>query len=128
MSSRFGIAAQALGVAALGVLVYFAFLQPSDPNPLSGVEVDGTVPAGTTPGNEAVGGRRSAQSRARARAGARRGAGPLPLAAIRLVPVTPGEPPPLSGPPTLADDETPTGSQYDSAVARVLGRIARTQP
>jgi hypothetical protein len=128
MSSRFGVAAQALGVAALGVLVYFAFLQPSDPNPLSGVEVDGTLPAGTTPTDEAVGGRRSAQSRARARARAQRGAGPLPLAGIRLVPVTPGEPPPLSGPPSLVDDETPTGSQYDSVVARVLGRIAPSQP
>ena len=126
MRSRFGIATQALGVAALGALVYFAFLQPSDPDPLSGIEVDGDLPSQVTAGNG------HAEGRDR-NAGARNGAaGRSRVPRIRLVPVVPGATPSLPGsepsvPPTLAGNDTPTGSQYESAVARVLGRVAREQ-
>ena len=126
VSSRFGIAAQALGVAALAALVYFAFLQPSDPDPLSGIEVEGDFPTQVTAGDgkaaRSQGRKRASTSRRGAEAGA--GAGSVPL--IRLVPVVPGSSSPV--PPTLADNETPVGTQYDSAVARIIGRASGARP
>jgi hypothetical protein len=116
----FAIALQALGVAALGAIVYFAFLQPSDPNPLSGIEVEGDIPAGVTHGN----GQAAAQRDRKSPAGpARRDGGTRTLAGIRLIPVQPGDaiPSPPGGP---VGGDTPTGEQYDSAVARILGRVA----
>jgi hypothetical protein len=124
VSSRFGIAAQALGVAALGAIVYFAFLAPSDPDPLSGIEVDGNLPADVTPGNETATGGRNRQAGPRRRV-VRSGG----LATIRLVPVTPGAPAAsTSTPPSLAENETPVGEQYESQVARILARAARDEP
>lgn len=129
VSSRFGIAAQALGVAALAALVYFAFLQPSDPGPLSGIEVEGDLPTQVTGGDGQAPGRQGGE--ASARRGARSESRPAPR--IRLVPVAPGSTSPV--PPTLAenetpsaDSETPSGSQYDSAVARVIGQASGAQP
>jgi hypothetical protein len=121
----FAIALQALGVAALGAIVYFAFLQPSDPNPLSGIEVEGDIPAGLTPGE----GRATGQRNRRTPAGpARRGDGTRTLADIRLIPVPPGDAiPGQPGTPVDGDGATPTGEQYDSAVARILGRVAGTE-
>jgi len=114
----FAIALQALGVAALGVIVYFAFLQPSDPNPLSGIEVEGDIPAGVTPaGNGQATGQRNRKSPAG------RGDGTRTLAGIRLIPVQPGDAIPVP-PGAPVDSDTPTGEQYDSAVARILGRVA----
>jgi hypothetical protein len=128
VSSRFGIAAQALGVAALAALVYFAFLQPSDPDPLSGIEVEGDFPTQVTAGDgkaaRSQGRRGASTSRRGASAGAGAGAGSVPL--IRLVPVVPGSSSPV--PPTLADNETPVGTQYDSAVARIIGRASGARP
>jgi hypothetical protein len=133
----FAIALQALGVAALGAVVYFAFLHPSDPNPLSGIQVDGDIPAaGVTPGNGQATGQRSRETPAR------RGDRTRTLAGIRLVPVQPGDVapgppgPPVDGDtptgsqgdtPTGSQGDTPTGSQYGSAVTRVLGRVARAE-
>jgi hypothetical protein len=125
MSSRLGIAAQGLGVAALAALVYFAFLQPSDPDPLSGIEVDGDLPAEVTGGNEQAAAQRGRKPDSRRRSGA----GSRPVPRIRLVPVVPGTSapvPPTVASPTPADPETPAGSQYDSAVARLLGRVGPT--
>lgn len=124
----FPIALQPLGVAALAALVYFAFLHPSDPNPLSGIQVEGDIPAGVTPGNGRAAGQRSRKPPAR------RGDRSRTLAGIRLVPVQPGAATPA--PPGLpadsdtppVDSDTPTGSQYGSEVARVLGRVARAEP
>ena len=125
MTARiFAIALQALGVAALGVIVYFAFLQPSDPNPLSGIEVEGDIPAaGVTPGNGQATGQRNSKSPA---GPARRGDGARTLAGIRLVPVQPGDaiPAAQAAPEVPGGADTPTGEQYDSAVARILGRVA----
>ena len=121
MTARiFPIALQALGVAALGAIVYFAFLQPSDPNPLSGIEVEGDIPAGVTPGNGQATGQRDSKSPA---GPARRGDGARTLAGIRLIPVQPGDPIPAP-PGAPGGGDTPTGEQYDSAVARILGRVA----
>ena len=121
MTARiFAIALQALGVAALGVIVYFAFLQPSDPNPLSGIEVEGDIPAGVTPGNGEATGQRNRKSPA---SPARRGDGTRTLAGIRLIPVQPGDAIPAP-PGAPVGSDTPTGEQYDSAVARILGRVA----
>lgn len=121
MTARiFAIALQALGVAALGAIVYFAFLQPSDPNPLSGIEVEGDIPAGVTPGNGQATGQRNSKPPA---GPARRGDGTRTLAGIRLIPVQPGDP--IAAPPGApGGDDTPTGEQYDSAVARILGRVS----
>ena len=124
----FPIALQALGVAALAAIVYLAFLHPSDPNPLSGIQVEGDIPAGVTPGNNGATGHRNRKTPAR------RGDRSRTLAGIRLVPVpgdaTPVQPgdatPAPPGPPV--DGDTPTGSQYGSAIARVLGRVARAEP
>jgi hypothetical protein len=113
----FAIALQALGVAALGVIVYIAFLQPSDPNPLSGIEVEGDIPAGVTPGNGQATRQRNRKSPAR------RGDGTRTLAGIRLIPAQPGDAIPVP-PGAPVDSDTPTGEQYDSAVARILGRVA----
>lgn len=126
VSSRFGIAAQALGVAALAALVYFAFLQPSDPDPLSGIEVEGDFPTQVTAGDGKAArsqSRRAASTSGRG-AGVEAGAGSVPR--IRLVPVVPGSSSPV--PPTLADNETPVGTQYDSAVARIIGRASGARP
>jgi hypothetical protein len=122
VSSRFGILAQGLGVAALAALVYFAFLQPSDPDPLSGIEVEGNLPTQVTGGNGQAAKPRGRESATRR--GARSGVGPVPR--IRLVPVVPGASPVV--PPTLADNDTPPSSQYDSAVARILGRVSGARP
>ena len=117
----FPIALQALGVAALAAIVYFAFLHPSDPNPLSGIQVEGDIPAGATPGNNGTAGHRNRKTPVRP------GERNRTLAGIRLVPIQPGDATPAPpGPPV--DGNTPTGSQYGSAVARVLGRVARAEP
>ena len=122
MTARiFAIALQALGVAALAALVYIAFLQPSDPNPLSGIEVEGEIPAGVTPGSGQAAGRPTGQRNRRSPA--RHGDGTRTLAGIRLIPVQPGDAIPVP-PGAPVDGDTPTGEQYDSAVARVLGRVA----
>ena len=121
MTARiFAIALQALGVAALGAIVYFAFLQPSDPNPLSGIEVEGDIPAGVTPGTGQATGQRNSKPPA---GPARRGDGTRTLAGIRLIPVQPGDAIPVP-PGAPVDSDTPTGEQYDSAVARILGRVS----
>jgi hypothetical protein len=129
MSSRFGIAAQGLGVAVLAALVYVAFLAPSDPDPLSGVEVDGDLPAGVAGGSD---GNRGTAGRKGREGPASRGARSGPLAGIQLIPVPPGTAPPdttAPAPPSfVVDDETPIGSQYGSAVTRVLRRVARAEP
>jgi hypothetical protein len=124
----FAIALQTLGVAALGAIVYFAFLQPSDPNPLSGIEVEGDIPAGVTPGNGQATGQRNSKPPA---GPARRSDGTRTLAGIRLIPVPPGDAIPVppgdaipAPPGAPGGGDTPTGEQYDSAVARILGRVA----
>ena len=119
MSSRFGVIVQAIGVAALGAVVYFAFLQPGDPNPLSGIEVEGDLPAEAVPGETAK------RNRGRSTPGGEDGrTSPARAVGIRLIPTSP------SGiPPTPAiDTETPTGEQYQDAAARVLGQVVRAQP
>ena len=109
MTARtFAIALQALGVAALGVMVYFAFLQPSDPNPLSGIEVEGDIPTGVTPGNGQATGQRNTRSPA---GSARRGDGGRTLAGIRLIPVQPGDA--IPAPPVApGGGDTPTAWRY----------------
>ncbi len=125
----FPIALQALGVAALAAIVYFAFLHPSDPNPLSGIHVEGDIPAGGTPGNNGTAGQRNRKTPAR------RGDRSRTLAGIRLIPVQPGTAIPVlpgtaipAAPGAPGDSDTPTGSQYGSDVARVLGRVTRVEP
>jgi len=126
----FPIALQALGVAGLAAIVYFAFLHPSDPNPLSGIQVEGDIPAGVTPGNNGTGGTAGTAGQRNRKTPVRPGERNRTLAGIRLVPLEPGDaipaPPAPPGPPV--DGDTPTGSQYGSAVARVLGRVARAEP
>jgi hypothetical protein len=118
MRSRFGIVAQAVGVAAWAAVVYFAFLQPGDPNPLSGIEVEGDLPAETPP-IQAANHNRGRPSPDERGARTRRAAG------IRLAPTSPTSP--GGGLPTVTTDpDTPAGSQYGNAVARVLGLVGRS--
>jgi hypothetical protein len=117
----FPVALQALGVAALAAVVYFAFLHPSDPNPLSGIQVEGDIPAAVTPPDNAPAGQRGHK------APAQRAAPGRTLAGIRLVPESPGGTTAVPTAPPV-DGDAPTGSQYGSSVARVLGRVARAEP
>ena len=119
--SRFGIVAQAVGVAAWAAVVYFAFLQPGDPNPLSGIEVEGNLPAEAPPSQTANrNGNRSSSRDGGARTTRTTRATRAP--GVRLVPTSPsGDVPTL-----VIDPDTPAGSQYGDAVARILGRVGRS--
>ena len=116
MSPRLGIVAQAIGVVALGSIVYFAFLSPEDPDPLTGIEIENgvgiTPPQFTTDGRRQGGPDKPKDSRTRR-------ATTLP----RLVPTQPTSEPTVTEP-----INTPSGSQYADGVARILGRVASARP
>jgi hypothetical protein len=107
------IAAQAIGVVILGAVVYFAFLKPGNPGTLSEIEVnDGVTVEAPRP---------SVHHPRRQQPGAK----PRDTAAPRHAPgpATAATPEKTTPPP-----ETPVGSQYADAVARILDSVARGAP
>lgn len=109
-----GIALQAVGVAALGAIVYFAFLSPNDSGPLTGIDVDPPFEQ-QPPERQATKRHKPAPRPDRPR---RRGARRASL------PVVPASPPP---PIDLVPD-SPSDAQYSATVARVLDQVARAAP
>jgi hypothetical protein len=133
--SRIGIAVQAIGVAALAVIVYMAFLEPRDTTPLGSIVLeDGDRRGGATPWQAGDSQRRvlaherrqqlRGKAQARARARARKRARARGRAA--LLAAAPSEP----GPGVLARPYvgTPSDSQYTDAVTQILGRVAQSAP
>jgi type IV secretory pathway VirB10-like protein len=106
-----GIAAQAVGVVALGAVVYFAFLHTDGSDTPTSIEVDDGVEVSVPP-------QRSRRPEPKPKAN------PRPRKAKRAPrPVAVPRPP---APPIAEDDvDTPIGSQYQSVVARILGDVAR---
>ena len=115
VSSRIGIAAQAIGVAALATIVYFAFLQPNDSDPLQSIDVDDGLEVEAAPGPA----RRHRQGRAPRKRG-----GTVPA---QLAPSGPALPAPPEPPATIPAADTPADSQYETVVARILARVARAR-
>jgi hypothetical protein len=111
-----GLVAQAVGVAALGAVVYFAFLNPGDPGTLSEIAVSDGVTV-TAPQPSAHHPRRQLPA-PKPRRARKRGA-PTPA-------ITPSTTPNPETTPPSAD--TPVGSQYADAVARILDSVARGSP
>jgi hypothetical protein len=125
---RLGIVAQAIGVVALGSLVYLAFLSPEDPDPLTGIEIEDGVridpPRFTTNGGRQgrpdQQGRPDKPKRARPR---------RPAALPRLVPTPPPSFEPVVTEPVVTEPvDTPSGVQYADGVARIMGRVASARP
>jgi hypothetical protein len=107
LRSRLGIVAQAIGVAALAVVVYLAFLSPNDSGPLSGIDVQ--PPIEEPPERHASKQKKSKPKPDRPR---RRAAVRVPASA----PVAPS----VFVPPA----DTPVGDQYTGSVARILARVS----
>jgi len=109
VSSRLGITAQAIAVAALATVVYLAFLQPNDTGSLSGIDVEseGRAPTVEISGSH----RRETEPGARSPVFGR-DAG---TAATGLA---------TSTAPTLTvNADNPADSQYAGTVARILARV-----
>ncbi len=111
MSSKYGMAAQGLGVAILLGVVYFAFLAPNDPESLSGIDAPGGEIFESVPNRHGDGNGDQAVQRSRE-----------PAAVIAGAAVAPSSPV-----PTTPAIDTPPGSQYDSVVARIIARV-RARP
>jgi hypothetical protein len=127
-----GIVAQAIGVAALGSLVYFAFLSPEDPDPLTGIEIeDGvriTPPEFTADGRRKGGPDRPKDGRRRRSATLPRLV-PKPSPSLEPVVTEPVGTEPVGTEPVGTEPiDTPSGSQYADAVARIVGRVASARP
>jgi hypothetical protein len=119
LSSRvLAVLGQVIGVVALGVIVYVAFLRPGDTMPLEGVDVDPGIRAEAP--REAPRGQ-LVRERPRRRQHQRGNA--QVTATVQVVP-TAGAP---AGPPYVGPDsgETPVGSQYADSVARVLELVSQ---
>jgi hypothetical protein len=139
VSSRIGIVLQAIGVVALGSIVYMAFLSPEDPEPLTGIQVEDGVRITPPP---IPGARRSdAQRVDPQRQGARRHNGPgkprrhhrtrRSATFPRLVATPPSSSevsPPFGDPPVKLPTDTPPGSQYEDSVSRILDMVGRPRP
>ena len=122
MSPRLGIVAQAIGVVALGSVVYFAFLSPEDPDPLTGIEIEDGVRI--TPPDFTADGRRK-HGPDKPKDGRARRSATLP----RLVPTpSPSLEPVVTEPVGTEPIDTPSGSQYADGVARIVGRVASARP
>jgi hypothetical protein len=123
VSPRLGIVAQAIGVVALGSVVYFAFLSPEDPDPLTGIEIEDGVrlnpPKFTTGARRQGGPDKPKGNRRRPRRSTT-----LP----RLVPTPSPLEPVVTEPVVTEPIDTPSGSQYADGVARIVGRVASARP
>ena len=109
---KLGIAAQAIGVVALGAIVYFAFLSPDDSGPLSGIDVQPPV-EGQPPERQAGKSKKSKPQSRRSRL----------AAASPSRPILPGSVPTEGLPPV----DSPAGSQYAGTVARILGQLGHAR-
>ncbi len=107
--SRVGIAVQAVGVAALGIVVYFAFLHPDGSNTPTTIEVDDGAEISVPPQRSRRTKDKPKDPKPKSRR-AKRASGPVFL-----------PPPPVAG----TNGDTPTESQYETVVARILGDVAR---
>jgi hypothetical protein len=112
LSSRLGIAAQAVAVVALAVVVYLAFLKPNDSDPLSEIQVDdgADVEASSPPSHHRERERPHAGTKKRERRGKPR----VTEAGL-----------PAALEPSTAGVDTPVGSQYVSAVTRISEQATR---
>jgi hypothetical protein len=110
--SRVGIAAQAVGVAALGIVVYFAFLHPDGSNTPTSIQVDDGAEVSVPP------------ERSRRTKDKHRDPNSQPRKAQRASRPAFVPPPPVA-PVAGTNGDTPTESQYQTAVARILGDVAR---
>ena len=107
--SRVGIAAQAVGVAALGIVVYFAFLHPDGSDTPTRIQVDDGVEVSVPP------------QRSRRTENKPKGRPTKTERAPRQDVVA--QPP--GAPVVETNTDTPAASQYETAVARILGEVAR---
>ena len=112
MRSRVGIAAQAVGVAALGIVVYFAFLHPDGSDTPTSIQVDDGVEVSVPP------------QRSRRTENKPKDPKPRPTKAKRAPRQDVVAQPPVA-PVAEANTDTPAGSQYETVVARILGEVAR---
>lgn len=122
------IALQAVGVAVLAAIVFLAFLRPSDPSELTGIEAgEGPAPVVVDPAPTP---REDPPDPKRQDAGGQ--AGPAPET-DEAAPASPPDTPVPAAPPAEPDGEasppagegeTPTGSQYDDLVGRLQARVA----
>ena len=124
MSSKFGIVAQVLCVAALAAIVYLAFLSPGGSDPLGPIDVE-----------DGFGGDAPAQQSTNPARGAGRPRGQGPAAASNATPGPVVAPRVASGVPpawqTALDPgrvDTPPGRQYFDSVTRILSEVARADP
>jgi hypothetical protein len=122
VSPRLGIVAQAVGVVALGSLVYFAFLSPEDPDPLTGIEIEDGVRI--TPPKFTTNGRHGGPDKPKDGRRRPRRSATLP----RLIPTPSPSEPVVTEPVVTEPIDTPSGSQYVDGVARILGRVASARP
>jgi hypothetical protein len=108
LSSRLGIALQAVAVAALAVVVYVAFLKPGDSDPLTEIQVDDGAQVEMSPPPARERDRRPPRAAKQPRKA-------VPRVTRSQAPSQPAD----AAPPEIADVETPAGSQYVSSVARI---------
>lgn len=131
------IAAQTVAVAVLAAIIFLAFLRPADERDLSGIEAGDAPPRATSP--------RLGDSPRRDR-GSERGGEPGQGPAISGSAGAGGESPPAGAPGPASgtgtgtgtgggaaggagtDDETPSDSQYEDAVTRLLDRVGGDEP
>lgn len=131
------VAFQAIGVAAVAAIIFLAFLRPSEPTDLSGIDAgdpprvqigpppegpggkNGRRPTAKPPGKN--GGNNGNSTRSRRRGGGGVGGGFTLGGAIQL-------PLPIVSFPGSRTDDGPPGSQYGDLVARLLARVAGSHP
>lgn len=120
------VALQVVGVVVLAAITYMAFLSPSKPGDLHGIEAgEGEPPVVVDPTPKPPDDPRDRKRPDAVDPG--RPAAPLEVPAPAGPPSSPTPPLPSEGettaPPPSGDGETPTGSQYDDPVARLLERV-----
>jgi hypothetical protein len=117
---------QAVGVAVAAAAIFLAFLRPSEPLSLSGIEAGDAPRTQVEPPKGGGGGRRNGGSggqgsgQAGSSGGLPGGVGQQPGGGIP--PPATRQPPP---PPATDDGDGPSGSQYGDLVARLLARVGK---
>ncbi len=118
------IALQAVGVAVLAAIVFFAFLRPSEPGGLSGIEAEGNGPTVLHPAPPAGKERKKRGGMGRRASGPDRnsfgpGAPDSPFGGESSEGgIVGGDTPSLEG-----GGNTPSGDQYDDTVARLMDQV-----
>jgi hypothetical protein len=135
MSARFRtIAFQAIGVAVIAAIVYAAFLRPTDPGELSGIDAEGPGSVAASPETPGGDGKKKApkgkgndpKTKSTAMPPGLGGAGDDGQAGAPLGAAGPAGTgiPPVGGDTFPGDDaESPPVDQYDDLVARLMQRV-----